>query len=84
MKKTYVRPEVYFESFELSTSIATGCSAGYDHNNTNFGTPDQCALFFGTDRIFNSPPICDPSEGKFDPSDFCYHVPTANDSVFSS
>lgn len=45
MKKTYVRPEVYFESFELSTSIATGCSAGYDHNNTNFGTPDQCALF---------------------------------------
>lgn len=25
MKKTYVRPEVYFESFELSANIATGC-----------------------------------------------------------
>ena len=51
MKKTYVRPEVYFENFELSTNIATGCSAGYDHNNTNFGTPDQCALFFGTESL---------------------------------
>lgn len=84
MKKTYVRPEVYFENFELSTSIATGCSAGYDHNNTNIGNPDQCALLFGTKKIFNAPPICDPSDGAFDPGQFCYHVPTANDRVFSS
>lgn len=25
MKKTYVKPEVYFESFELSASIADNC-----------------------------------------------------------
>ena len=25
MKKPYVKPEVYFESFELSACIATGC-----------------------------------------------------------
>lgn len=82
MKKTYVRPEVYFENFELSTNIATGCSAGYDHNNTNFGTPDQCALFFGNDRVFVAAPICDiPKDPQVD---YCYHVPTANDSVFSS
>ena len=83
MKKAYVKPEVYFESFELSTSIATGCSAGYDHNNTNFGNPDQCALFFSGDRIFNSSTVCDPKV-EFDPGQFCYHVPTANDRVFSS
>ena len=26
MKKTYVKPEVYFESFELSASIADNCA----------------------------------------------------------
>ena len=25
MKKTYVKPEVHFESFELSTNIAYAC-----------------------------------------------------------
>ena len=25
MKKTYTKPELYFESFELSANIATGC-----------------------------------------------------------
>lgn len=26
MKKTYVKPQVYFESFQLSANIAGGCS----------------------------------------------------------
>ncbi len=83
MKKTYVKPEVHFESFELSTSIATGCSEGYNHSNTNFGNPDTCTLKFGTETVFLSKEAnCTLTD--FDPNQFCYHVPTANDKIFSS
>ena len=26
MKKTYIKPQIAYESFQLSTSIATGCA----------------------------------------------------------
>lgn len=82
MKKTYVKPEVYFESFKLSTSIATGCSASYDQNNTNFGDPRNCVLYYGTDTVFVAEnTACNPI---FDLNNFCYHVPSPNDRVFSS
>ena len=82
MKKTYEKPEVYFESFELSKSIATGCGAGYDHINTDFGTPSSCHYFYGTDKVFLNLTACnltDPGEEMF-----CYHVPTSDSKVFSS
>ena len=82
MKIAYVKPVLYFENFELSTSIATGCSAGYNHDNTNFGNPSSCNYFYGTDKVFLNLYACDledPGESMF-----CYHVPTANDKVFSS
>ncbi len=82
MKKAYVKPQLYFDSFELSTSIATGCSAGYDHDNTNFGSPNNCNYFYGTDKVFLNLISCDiedPGESMY-----CYHVPTPNDKVFSS
>lgn len=82
MKKTYVKPEVYFESFKLSTSIATGCSEGYDQNNTNSGDPYACVLYFGTDTVFVAAnQSCNP---LLDFNNFCYHVPSPNDRVFSS
>ena len=82
MKKPYVKPAVYFESFELSTSIATGCDADYNHSNTNFGNADSCALILGNVNIFTSTNVsCTP---KLDFSQFCYHVPTADSKVFSS
>lgn len=31
MKKVYSKPQIYFDSFELSQSIATGCT--YDVND---------------------------------------------------
>ena len=82
MKKTYVKPEVYFESFELNTSIATGCSAGYDHSNTSFGDPRSCVLYYGSDTVFVAEnAACNPF---LDLDNFCYHVPSTNDRVFSS
>lgn len=83
MKKTYVKPEVHFESFELSTSIATGCSAGYNHNNTTFGDANHCYLIYGTDKVFVEKNIgC--TLTVFDEKQFCYHVPLADTKVFSS
>lgn len=83
MKKTYVKPEVYFENFELSTNIAAGCGASYNHSNTNFGNGNQCYLIYGTDRVFLSAAAgCTLTD--FDDNQFCYHVSAANDKVFSS
>lgn len=83
MKKPYVKPEVYFESFELSTSIATGCSAGYNHSNTTFGDANHCYLIYGTDNVFlETTTGCTLTDS--DENLFCYHVPAANDKIFSS
>ena len=38
MKKTYVKPEVYFESFELSASIADNCGTPLNLNQMTFFT----------------------------------------------
>ena len=42
MKKTYTKPEMSFESFELSTSVAAGCS-GATQNYEWF----KCAIDIG-------------------------------------
>ena len=44
MKKTYVKPEVYFESFELSASIADNCGKPLNLNQ------DTCRDIFGDYR----------------------------------
>ena len=81
MKKTYVRPEVYFESFELSASIAAGCGTGFNHDNTNFSNPDSCQYFFGTEKVFLNIGPCTLTNNK---DKFCYNVPTDNQAIFSS
>ena len=82
MKKAYKKPELYFENFELSTSIATGCGVGYNHSNTNFSNARDCNFFYDTDKVFLNTDNCTMTE--FDENMFCYHVPTANNKVFSS
>lgn len=32
MKKSYVKPKVYFENFQLSASIASGCGVAVGHD----------------------------------------------------
>lgn len=80
MKKTYVKPEVYFENYELSANIAVGCGTGFNHDNTNFSTPDSCQYFFGIDRVFLSIGPCTLTN----PNKYCYNVPTDNQAIFSS
>lgn len=49
MKKTYVKPELSFESFELSASIATGCGM----ITKNSADIINCYFDDGISRIFD-------------------------------
>lgn len=53
MKKAYVKPEVYFENFQLSANIAAGCGKPLEHSmetcqpvpgTTLFTTNSSCAM----------------------------------------
>lgn len=77
MKKTYVKPEVYFENFELSANIATGCGRPLGH------TKDGCRDIFGgyADIVFGSENGC-----KWEPNtnEYCYHNPSDAQILFTS
>lgn len=75
-KKQYVKPELYFENFELSANIATQCA------DTSIKAPIQ----FGGKNIFVSQIECtdtltEEEEGN---TSYCYHVPTETSKLFSS
>ena len=80
MKKPYVKPQIAFESFQLSTSIAASCAllgsqlAQYVCPVTD---PESGFVLFA-DSVASP---CDtvPTNGSI-----CYDVPVANWNVFSS
>lgn len=55
--KKYVKPDLYFESFALSHSVASGCAYALNHTENGcrldgsnpLGLPDGVYLFAGTD-----------------------------------
>ena len=74
-KKQYVKPELYFENFELSTSIAA-CA----YTDVTLSDGNQCAYETTGGTIFStSPNPCayEPNEGGI-----CYDIPTANQNIF--
>lgn len=80
MKKKYVKPEAIFESFELSASIAAGCSPS---GKAQFSQGD-CAFKVGGSMLFTTEvPNC--VEKITDGGMYCYHVPEgAGTKIFSS
>lgn len=75
MKKQYVKPELYFENFELSANIATLCA------NTSIKKP----ILFGEKSIFIDVIGCKDPVTPDDPnSGYCYHNPTEEKSLFAS
>ena len=79
MKKQYVKPELYFENFELSTSIAATCTA----ISTLQSKETLCAYNDGVEVIFlvgnANCQTTDDGKGKY-----CYDVFNGEDVVFSS
>lgn len=80
MKKTYVKPEIMFESFALATNIAAGCEKIIDTQSQN-----QCGIDMGGGKtIFISSSICTTVQSDGIYNGFCYHVPTEDKNIFNS
>lgn len=78
MKRTYSKPVINFDSFELQASIASGCAISAEH------TAGSCPVIIAGMPVF----LDDVSGCKFKVMDgrdnICYYVPTADNMVFSS
>lgn len=82
MKKAYVKPEIYFESFELSANIATGCV-----NITKSLAEWVCGVDVpGVGIAFTSKISgCVYNEGVEDGfGGVCYHNPSDSTNLFTS
>ena len=84
MKKQYSTPDVVFESFSLSTTIAGNCEVRIDTQSQ--GTCGYYMEGVGVAFIEGVTgcrvPITDDMSLAF--NGFCYHVPTANSNLFNS
>lgn len=73
MKKTYVKPMMGFESFELSTNIAGTCGKAVGH------AEGDCLPFEGLPNLFL---------GEYCKQDIdnegCYHNPSDSERLFAS
>ena len=84
MKKIYTKPGIVFDSFSLSTNIAS-CDIPFTHAQNICGIPDS----WGVTTIFTldvSGSDCDVSgdDNTTTNDGLCYHVPTAGYTLFSS
>lgn len=82
MKKTYTKPEMSFESFELSTSVASSCPGG-GVNVAEY----QCAITDpGGDNVFIDVTYgCTPQFNSYALEENpCYHNSSDNNNTFSS
>ena len=79
MKKTYVKPEVCFESFQLSACIANTCG-----NPTNTPADYSCGVsYMGMTLFLDDISACtDKVEDGF--GGYCYHHPADNETLFNS
>ena len=85
MKKTYTKPEIFFESFSLSTNIASNCEHPFTLASKGVcGIPDENDLPMDIfdPSLGGSCQVQGGSGAMYD--GFCYHVPTENDNLFNS
>ena len=77
MRKTYSKPELIFDSFDVETNIAA-CASNSNHDR---GT---CVAYVAGMPVFTETvDACEfkAPDGSFD---FCYYVPTADNTLFGS
>lgn len=83
MKKAYETPALYIERFDLTQSIASGCSVletfgGTTVNNTSSST---CGIVFGGTAFFGDG-VQGCLAGEYD--EFCYNAPSEGAILFAS
>lgn len=78
MKKEYKKPELLFDNFELSVSIAGDCGS-----KTQTPSRNQCGIDIGSEILFSSGMnVCNTKIE--DSTEYCYHVPTDANRMFNS
>lgn len=85
MKKTYIKPQIMFESFTLSTNIAGDCEVKTNTPNSGTCAYEVSAGAYGTWNVFiDTVQACTtvPADGQYD--GFCYHTPTETNNLFNS
>ena len=82
MKKPYVKPQVYFEDFQLSANIAGNCGNKGGAKHTDANTCYFEDAFFG--QPFLTAGICDPTPQDGDFPSVCYDNPSDTTRVFAS
>ncbi len=85
MKKTYSKPEIYFEDFSLCTSIATNCEIKIDNQSEGTcgyayegGYGETMFTVMAGTQVCNLPVDDDKENG------FCYHIPVQSNNIFNS
>lgn len=91
MKKTYMKPEMFCEEYELSTAIAGTCGHSVSATQVTSGDAFTCGYKYGGRTVlFVSTPVCNTlapnyDEGTFEAQyGFCYQTSGDNSMVFSS
>lgn len=74
MKKAYVKPEVYFENFQLSANIAAGCGKPLNH------TMETCQPVPGM-TLFTTETHCQKTP---DDAGLCYQSSVDENKLFTS
>ena len=80
MKKTYAKPQIVFESFQLTANIAGDC-------NTRPNSADAATCGYNDNGwiVFQNSAVCNfPAGPDGKHNGLCYHVPTGDISVFTS
>lgn len=81
MKKQYSQPDIYFENFSLSTSIA---ACGVRVGTVNNG---ECGLPYGNRIVFTHDVVgcaMKVEDGSPQFNGLCYHVPIDANALFNS
>ena len=78
MKKNYSKPEIVFESFKMTSSIANPCADGFQTNSSSL---DSCEYVHNNVNVFgtqNGDCLIKQDEAT------CYDVPVAGIVLFNS
>ena len=85
MKRNYEKPALYFEEYELSSSIAGNCGNKLFQDKIYAGNYTSCKVDAGGgDFLFLDSAIgCNTDPGA-DGKLYCYQVPSTNEMLFNS
>ena len=86
MKKTYSKPDIFFEDFSLSTNIAAGCEekpSAHSGVETACGVKWSAGVYVFTEEMDGcNRKLVNGQQGEY--NGLCYHNPTNNYNVFYS